>query len=130
MIATIEKRYQIEADGLRVFTAWLSSDYAVPPVAFIDADEKPGGMIRLVTSEDTGAAVMQGKILEYERGRHLRYTWHWEGTDNTSIVDVNFSHHNEQTEIALIHSGLDSEESRQRHSAGWDAYIEGLRAML
>lgn len=127
---SIEKNYTIAASKDVVFDAWISNDYLVAPVAHADVERRVGGRFHLRMSEETGGGLMRGTFTHFDSPNRLAYEWVWDWSPNVSIVDVSFSTDGESTAIHLTHEGLDSDDSVSKHSAGWDAYIEGLRKQL
>ncbi|MEM7504546.1 MAG: SRPBCC domain-containing protein [Pseudomonadota bacterium] len=115
--------YSIDAPQAAVFAAWLSNETVIAPVTCVDIDPVVGGRFHLHVG---GAAQMRGTILHLEEGRHVRYSWAWNG-GHQSIVDVRFSATGGGTSISIEHNGLADEEDAERHAAGWDSYIVGLR---
>jgi len=126
----ISKSYTLPYAVDLVFSAWISNDFPVSPVTEIYVEPKVGGIFRLTTGSGHAQGIMQGRILEFEPSRLLKYTWRWSDDGPASTVEARFSAENEQTRIDLIHSGLDSKESVANHDTGWDSYIDGLRDLL
>ncbi len=129
-VLKVNKSYTVPFSLDQVFSAWVSNDFAVPPVTEIYVERKVGGVFRLTTEPESAQGIMQGRIQEFEPSRLIKYTWRWGDDGPASTVEVRFSGNNEQTRIDLTHSGLDSEASLANHGAGWDSYIEGLRKLL
>ena len=126
----IKKGYKIAAPADRVFAAWISDSYLVAPVTGVEVEPHVGGSFRLHTGDGDSAAVMNGRFEKFDAPQHLRYTWHWGGPDEPSIVDVQFMSVDGQTEIELQHTGLATESMVTDHENGWDSYINGLRELL
>lgn len=129
-MTTIKKQYELEAARPRVFEAWLSNDFVVPPVARYEVEHRVGGRFQMHMQEDMGGGKMTGEFIRYEENERLTYSWLWDWSPNVSTVDVVFSDRNGKTTIRLTHAGLDSEESIKNHSEGWDAYVSGLSALV
>ncbi len=126
----IEKTYVLDFPVDQVFSAWISSDHPVAPVTRIESEPREGGSFRLYVDSEQGASIMAGRFVTFERDRNLSYTWHWGGPDQPSLVQVQFEPVDGQTRIELRHSELQEHESVANHAAGWDSYIDGLRAAL
>ena len=63
----------------------------------------------------------------------LLYSWHWQGSDETTLVNVEFS--SEQgggggSKVHIVHTGFTSEESREMHDSGWDHYFKSLEEKI
>lgn len=126
-MTSLRKRYTLEQPVKAVFAAWISPANTVPPVTRVDVDPRPGGHFRLTVGDD--AARMEGRVLAIEPERHIRYSWCWDGGPE-SLVDVRFEAAGAATVVSLEHSGLAAGEDAERHAAGWDSYIAGLRGLL
>jgi len=126
----IRKSYRLPASREAVFGAWISNDYAIPPVSKIVVEPKVGGAFRLEMSKETGGGVMAGCVLVFQPGELIRYTWQWQGSAENSTVDVRFFDDGNATLVKLAHTGLDTIESVRQHANGWDAYIKGLTHLL
>ena len=113
-----------------VFAAWVSNDTVIPPATRMDIKPEAGGHYRLYAAGDGFTAFNEGAFIAVEQNRHLRYSWHWEGDEETTEVDVLFSDHADGTELQLHHGMFLSEDSRSRHSDGWDSYVAGLGEYL
>lgn len=75
--------------------------------------------------------VVAGEYREVDRPNRLVYTWRWEGSEglhpgHESLVTVEFVAAGERTNVLLEHSGLASDESRTRHTAGWTGALDNL----
>lgn len=126
----INKTYELPFPVSQVYSAWISNDFAVAPVTSIEIEPKVGGVFRLTTVSGQNIGKMEGKILQIDHNRCIRYTWHWGGPDTPSVVDARFSENDGRTFINLSHSGLESAESVKGHESGWDRYIDGLTQQL
>ena len=128
-MAKIDKRYEVPASPASVFDAWISSDCVVAPVTSVAVDPRVGGCFILRMGEGVDAPRMTGRIVAIEQHRALRYIWCWNDGDE-SLVDVRFLTSADGTQIRLTHDGLASAQAVVQHSAGWDAYVVGLREFL
>jgi uncharacterized protein YndB with AHSA1/START domain len=107
---------------------WRSNPTWRTPVAEVDL--RVGGRYRL-SMEDPDAGTfytVQGEYREVRRPERLVYSWSWEQDDgqtgHESTVTVEFVERDERTIVVLEHSGLESQESRERHEQGWGACLE------
>lgn len=113
-----------------VYAAWVSNDTVIPPATRMDIKPEVGGHYRLYAAGDGFTATNEGVFLSVEQNKHLRYSWHWEGDEETTEVEVTFASHATGTELHLTHSGFLTEDSRGRHDEGWNSYVAGLTQFL
>ncbi len=69
---------------------------------------------------------VSGKVLAYQKGKAVAYTWHTADMDNEvepSIVRFLLSPTKSGTKISLKHSGLPDERSRKEHEEGWTEFV-------
>ncbi len=69
---------------------------------------------------------VKGKVLIYEPGKELSYTWKpedWEKEWKESIVKYNITIHGEGTVVELEHSGFPNKEETDKHKTGWDEHV-------
>ncbi len=69
---------------------------------------------------------VQGKVLAFQTGKTLSYTWHtadWDEKTMPSIVKYTFSKTKTGTKLSLKHSGLPDEKSRKEHHGGWTEHV-------
>jgi len=126
----IEKTYQLAFPVGQVYSAWVSSDTVISPATAMDIDPVVGGHYRLIMETPDFAGRNEGKFLVVEDGKHILYTWEWNGDGEVSEIDVEFLPTESGTRIELIHSKFQKQESVDQHSSGWDSYIEGFAAFL
>jgi len=126
----VEKTCDFPFPPARVYAAWVSSDTVIPPATSMDVDAVVGGHYRLHVKDDQWDVYNEGRFLEVERDRHLRYTWEWNGDGKVTEIDVTFDDMAGNTRLTLVHSGFADDDSAERHSQGWDAYFDGLAAHL
>jgi uncharacterized protein YndB with AHSA1/START domain len=96
-----------------------------------ELDPRAGGVLRC---DINGRDIARGEYVAVERPSRIVFTWGWEGEDPTvapggSTVEVLFARDGEGTQLRLIHSGLPSAESAERHNHGWRHYAERLTAV-
>ena len=99
----IEKVYDMPFSPEAVYAAWVSSDTVIPPATAMDINPVVGGHYRLVVKSDEWDTQNEGKFLEVEENKHLRYTWEWNQDGDVTEIEVTF---------------------------GWDGYIKGLAAFM
>ena len=126
----IEKTYHLLFPTDRVYSAWVSSNTVISPATAMDIDPVVGSHYRLIMETPDFAGRNEGKFLVVEDGKHIRYTWEWNGDGEVSEIDVEFLPTESGTRIELIHSKFQKQESVDQHSSGWDSYIEGFAAFL
>jgi glutathione S-transferase len=98
-----------------------------------DVDLRVGGryMLAMRDPDRDEVFVVGGEYREIDRPRRLVYTWCWE-SDNAphpgqvSLVSVDFLATHEGTTVVLEHSGLTSDDSRERHRQGWEGTLHNL----
>ena len=124
----------------RVFDAWTNPEVlrrwwaAGPdwdtPVAEVDLRE--GGSFRLTMRDPESGMTptVGGEYTEIRRPERLVYTWAWEDMPGSqpepSLVTVDFTEADGRTTVTLVHSGLSSDGSRERHEHGWNACLDNL----
>jgi len=126
----IEKTYEIALPTDQVFAAWVSSDTVVAPATAMDIDPVVGGHYRLIMETPEFSGRNEGIFLEVEDGKHVRYTWEWNGDGEISEIDVVFMATDSGTRIEVVHSNFAKQESVDQHSSGWDSYIDGFKTFL
>lgn len=126
----IKKKYELPFAPEQVYAAWVSSDTVIPPATAMDIDPVVGGHYRLTAEMPGYVGRNEGKFLSVEPGKHLRYTWEWNGDGEISEIDVTYSAIDGGTRIDLVHSGFEKTESVEPHSEGWDSYIAGFTEFL
>jgi uncharacterized protein YndB with AHSA1/START domain len=94
----------------------------------VELDPRPGGSFRCDINDD---AIASGSYLELDRPRRVVFTWGWEGEDSvtkpgSSTIEVLFEPTGDGTDLRLIHHGLPSVESAEKHRHGWEHYAERL----
>lgn len=128
----------INASPDRVYAAWTDpaqlSEWFAPEgvrTRSIAADVRVGGKYRwdLITQEGEAWAAF-GEYRELVRGKKIVFTWQWDNDqaweNQTSLVTVELFDRRGETELRLRHEQLPSEESRDRHSEGWNSVLDRL----
>jgi uncharacterized protein YndB with AHSA1/START domain len=106
-----------EADKM---TRWMGVQAQAEPV--------PGGIYRVVINDRDTAS---GEFVEVDPPRRVVFTWGWESEDASvapgeSTVEVTLEEDGDATLVRLVHSGLPTEDARERHAHGWHHYMPRL----
>jgi uncharacterized protein YndB with AHSA1/START domain len=143
--AELRLTHRFEAPRERVFEAWTNpevlrlwfapgTDWDVPVA---DVDLREGGRYRVMMREPGNGTshTVGGQYTEVTPPERIAYTWAWEGAEGSahtgeSLVVVEFADSDGGTEVALTHTRLPSDESRDSHAHGWDGIFNSLKAHL
>ncbi len=85
-------------------------------------DLRAGGDYRWTIIPGHSAA---GTFTEVEPGRHVVFTWGWEGIDEVSTVTITLEPSADGTMVRLVHDGLTGEQEAS-HAEGWNHYLGRL----
>ena len=132
---------RFKAPVQRVFAAWTEpekmkrwfapGDMTVPAA---EADVREGGRYRVQMSEggsDCEFHVTGGVYRELVPNQRLVFTWQWEGSDQETLVTVEFRPLPDgETELTLIHEGFDNGETRDKHEQDWNGCLANLADYL
>ena len=135
---SLEIRRFINAPRARVYAAWTDPEQlkqwwgpeGVQTRKF-EADARVGGKYRwdLLNQEGEEMSVF-GEYRELIPGKKIVFTWKWDDDEawenKSSTVTIELSDRDGGTEIKLTHVQLPSEESRDRHSEGWNSVLDRL----
>jgi uncharacterized protein YndB with AHSA1/START domain len=125
----VEVEVRIAASPETVFDFFTDSDKMIQWMGrSAELEARPGGALRC---DINGRSVASGKYVVIDPPRRVVFSWGWEGEDSTvepggSTVEVLLAPDGDDTLLRLIHSGLPTEESAERHSHGWHHYTERL----
>ena len=127
-------RRALNAPVDRVFKAWtdpkLMQRWFCPGqmTAHVDADPRVGGAYRIEMREASGEThTVAGTYQEIAENARLVFSWRWEGSQMETIVRVDFkASGSNQTDLTIVHSGFDGEDTRDKHNAGWTACLDKL----
>jgi uncharacterized protein YndB with AHSA1/START domain len=132
----------ISAPPDRVYAAWTDpvqlKEWFGPEgvrTRSITADLRVGGKYRwdLITQEGEDWAAF-GEYRELVPGKKIVFTWQWDDDEvwknRTSVVTVELFDRDVGTELRLRHVQLPSEESRDRHTEGWNSLLDRLEKFL
>ena len=109
---------------------WFAPDDAV--VARAIAETWVGGKFLIeMRGTDGGVWVTQGLYREVVPNRRLVHTWCWEGSDDESLVTVEFEPGEAgATRLTVTHSRLASSEARDNHEHGWIGCLAKFEVMF
>ncbi len=135
------KRF-INAPRSRVYAAWTNpaqlKEWWGPEsvrTRNFAADVRVGGKYRwdLTTPEGEEMSVF-GEYRKLVPEKKIVFTWKWDDDEvwenRTSVVTVELSDRDAGTELRLTHEQLPSEESRDRHSDGWNSVLDRLEKFV
>jgi len=129
------------APRARVFSAWTDARYFAlwfcPSTHYKTVitrlDLRAGGRYSLeMHHKDGGVHKLGGTYEEVCPPEKLVFSWRWEHEEDLpeSLVTVVFTDVDGSTEVNLLHQGLPSEESAQKHNQGWSSCLDKLEAHL
>jgi uncharacterized protein YndB with AHSA1/START domain len=140
---TLRLERTFKAPAQAVFEAWTSaellkrwwpagSDWETPVA---EVDTRVGGRLRLVMRSPDGEEFGgRGEYVEITPPERLVFTWSWdghEGHQGTQLIEVEFAERQDgTTTVVLTNRGLEDEESRRAHRAGWEASLDNLDRVL
>jgi uncharacterized protein YndB with AHSA1/START domain len=139
---SLEVKRLIKAPRDRVYAAWidpaqLKQWFGPEGVRTYDlvADVRVGGKYRWdLTNAEGEKMTVRGEYRELQPGRKIVFTWQWDDDDvwkdRTSIVTVEFDDAEGGTEVRLTHVKLPSEQSRNRHTEGWESVLDRLEKLF
>ena len=138
----LEIKRVIHASRDRVYAAWtdpaqLKEWFGPENVRMRNfvADARVAGKYRwdLINQEGEDMTIF-GEYRELVPGKKIVFTWKWDDDEawkNTnSVVTVELSDRDGGTELRLIHDKLPSEESRDRHTEGWNSVLDRLETFF
>jgi uncharacterized protein YndB with AHSA1/START domain len=98
-----------------------------------EIDLRVGGAYRIEMKGPDGSEFrVFGTYREIDPPRRLVYTWSSETSADVvdTLVTVEFHDRNGSTEVVLRHDGLPTEQSRARHTQGWNGSLLKLAEIL
>ena len=135
---SLEIKRVIKAPRDRVYAAWTDAVQLrewfgpenVQTRNFV-AEARVGGKFRWdLTSSDGEKMTVRGEYRELQPDRKIVFTWQFEDDEDweqrDSVVTVELSDCDGGTEARLTHEQLPSEESRDRHTEGWNSVLDKL----
>jgi uncharacterized protein YndB with AHSA1/START domain len=97
-------------------------------------DFRIGGHYRLKSESEGCSTVAIGEYQEITPPEKLVFTWKWENdedwADVESLITIEFVEENSQTVLTLTQVGFPSEESRSKHTQGWEGCFAKLENYL
>lgn len=129
-VEAVEVEVRIAASPETVFDFFTDPDLMVQWMGRkVELEPRPGGIFRTEINDEATAL---GAYEVIERPERLVFTWGWDGEDSvtapgSSAVEVLFAGDGDGTLLRLIHRGLPSAESAEKHGHGWRHYAERLR---
>jgi len=128
----------VNAPRARVYAAWTDpkqlKEWWGPEgirTQSFTADVRVGGKYRweLINEEGEEMSVF-GEYRELVGGKKIVFTWKWEDDEDwkthISVVTIGLSDRDGGTEVRLVHDKLPSQESRDRHTQGWNSVLDRL----
>lgn len=99
------------------------------------ADVRVGGEYRWeIVHTDGEEMSVYGEYRELVPGRKIAFTWRWDDDEvwagQLSIVTVELTGRDGGTELHLRHEQLPSDESRERHTQGWESVLDQLEKFV
>jgi uncharacterized protein YndB with AHSA1/START domain len=140
---TLRLERTFKAPAQAVFEAWTSADMLRrwwpagsdwdTPVAEVDV--RVGGRLRLVMRSPDGEEFGGGgEYVEITPPERLVFTWSWDGHaghEGVQLIEVALSERPDgTTTVVLTNRGLEDEESKRSHRAGWEASFDNLDRVL
>lgn len=128
----------IDAPVEKVFAAWTDPEqlrrWFAPNdavVARVIAEAWVGGTFLVeMRGKDGGKWMVRGLYREVIPNSRLVHTWCWEGSDDESLVTVEFEPGPPgTTRLTVTHSRLASTEARDNHERGWTSCLAKLEAV-
>jgi len=129
-MTVFSKTYQLPFSIKETYQNWISNDTVVEPAERMDIQPEIGGRYQLVMP---GGITMLGTFTEVVPNEKLAYSWHWQGDEETTMVQVTFNKTGkaaEHTLIRITHGDFSTEEAYNNHASGWDGYIKGFTELL
>ena len=118
----------VTADGIASW--WGPDDF---PTISAEADPRIGGSFRVrFRTADGLEHECAGEFLEIVRPERVVMSWRWtmngavEERGRVSRLEIRLRAIDAGTELTLIHSGLDSDDSVRDHEGGWSGALEKL----
>jgi len=128
----------IKASQETLFNAWVNPEVAKKFMMPMDGtvvsqaamNPKVGGEFSLVMAVGDNEIPITGEYLEVEKFNKLVFTWLSGHVGQNSVVHLTFKKlSNQETELNLVHKGLDSEQQQINHNGGWSRIIDLLAAV-
>lgn len=91
-----------------------------------------GSYRRRIRFPDGSEHVLRGEYVEIESPRRLVYTYRWETIPDApdTLVEIDLVERAGGTEVRLVHSGFEAEETADDHRGGWESCLDQLAKLL
>jgi uncharacterized protein YndB with AHSA1/START domain len=128
-VDAVEVEVRIAASPETIFDFFTEPDRMIQWMGrSAELDPRPGGGFRC---DINGDAVAVGEYVAVEPPGRIVFSWGWDGEDSvtkpgTSTVEVLLDAEGGETNVRLIHTGLPSDESAEKHGHGWRHYLDRL----
>jgi uncharacterized protein YndB with AHSA1/START domain len=135
----VRLRQKFKADRNAVFDAWLDEKRVARwggghrRAVAVRIDARVGGEFdnEYYDSEQDKTWKFRGMFREIERGRRLQFLFWWDGEDDRrvtpGVVTIDFREVGEETEVAIVHTGIESAEERELLQRKWNLDLERMR---
>jgi uncharacterized protein YndB with AHSA1/START domain len=138
-VVRIERTFDAQAEA--VFDAWTSPEvmrrwwHAGPDweTSEAEVDLRVGGRVRVVMRRRDGFEVeAQGEYTLIERPTRLEMTWTFsdDPSNRQQLIEVSFSEAEGATTVAMVNSGIATDERRDAQDYGWRACFDELDRTL
>lgn len=136
----LEIRRTFDAPAEQVFEALrdpeLLRQWAAPDehrTVAVEMDFREGGSYRRrMRFPDGSAHVLSGEYRKIDPPRRLVYTYRWETMPAAldTLVEIDLVERAGRTELRLVHSGFEAEETADDHRGGWESCLDQLAKLL
>ena len=120
-----------------VYDAWTNKESLIswfaPAKEFTtivhEQELKVGGKYKIEMREPDGTAhVIHGEYVALNPFDQVVFTWEWESDEQevNSLVTIDLTENDGQTEMVLLHEKLESQNSVDLHSEGWTGCLSQL----
>ncbi len=133
-------RRRFKATREKVFRAWTEAEQlrqwkAPGParVTLAQVDLRVGGGYRIHMQAPDGTEYrLHGEYREIEPPARIVFTWQWEHepVERETLVTVELSEHEGETELLLTHEGFQNGVQQTGHEQGWESTLDKLTACL
>ena len=138
-VVRIERTFDAPAEA--VFDAWTSPEvmrrwwHAGPSweTAEAEVDLRVGGKVRVVMRGPDGSEVdAQGEYTRIERPQRLEMTWTFsdDPSNTQQLIELSFSELEGATTVAMVNSGIATDERRDAQDYGWRGCFDELERAL
>ena len=133
----IKRSFQAPVD--KVYKAWttptLMQEWFAPgdmTVPSLEADVREGGSYRITMLEASGEKhTTYGTYKEVVPGKRLVHTWQWEGSEEETLVTIEFHARGERTtEVVVTHERFTTTQAKEAHNKGWNGCLQNFESWL